>query len=129
MECACSNIDVDNDGTYQLCSYAETIARKDHICGECHRIITSGEKYERFTGMFDGKFYTEKTCGDCLSLRKNFFSGFFFKCLWEEWRENMEYCWYQIPEAKLAALTPAARAKCCEAIENWWINHQDDEEE
>ena len=85
--------------------------------------------YEKQKGIFDGEFETFKTCLDCKSLRANFFTSYYFGYVWSDWRDSMEDCWYQIPESKLAALTPAARARCCDAIEDWWINHPDDEEE
>ena len=45
-------------------------ARKAHRCQECCRAICKGDQYEQHTGMFDGIFYSGKTCQRCLDLRQ-----------------------------------------------------------
>ena len=48
------------------------VARKEHRCCECGRVIRKGEEYERVTGMWDGYIDTFKTCQYCVSLRDAF---------------------------------------------------------
>jgi hypothetical protein len=44
-------------------------ARKVHKCYECRRSIQIGDRYECWTGMFDGRIDRYKTCDDCAKLR------------------------------------------------------------
>jgi hypothetical protein len=48
--------------------YSETdrIARKEHICCECSRIIEKKEKYRHVFGVWVGKVSIFKTCSNCL---------------------------------------------------------------
>lgn len=43
-------------------------ARKEHRCCECRGIISAGEKYHVFSGVWDFAA-TYKTCEDCEALR------------------------------------------------------------
>ena len=45
-------------------------ARKTHKCCECDRVVNPGDKYEYFTGKFDGGMFTYKTCLTCSQVRK-----------------------------------------------------------
>lgn len=44
-------------------------ARKPHRCCECGGVIESGETYQHFSGIWDGKAARYKTCPDCVDLR------------------------------------------------------------
>lgn len=44
-------------------------ANKNHICYECCCIITKGEKYHVFTGLWDD-WSTYKSCNSCNDLRE-----------------------------------------------------------
>jgi hypothetical protein len=44
-------------------------ARKVHYCSECAVEIQIGEVYERSEGLWDGTFYTFKTCVRCQAVR------------------------------------------------------------
>lgn len=44
-------------------------ARKDHRCGECFRAVAPGETYERAAGVWEGDFWTLKSCAHCAALR------------------------------------------------------------
>jgi hypothetical protein len=50
-------------------SQSESIARKQHVCNECHCAISAGSKYERTAGKWDGRFEQYKTCTKCVELR------------------------------------------------------------
>ncbi len=43
----------------------ERTARKVHKCCECGHDIEPGEKYNRYSGVWDGAFNVYKFCGDC----------------------------------------------------------------
>ena len=45
-------------------------ARKEHICFECHGIISIGETYHNHHGIWDGEGRTYKVCNDCETLRE-----------------------------------------------------------
>ena len=44
-------------------------ARKDHVCIECHGIISKGEFYHYHHGVFDGSGVHHKECNECCTLR------------------------------------------------------------
>ena len=129
MECGCSIDSYSDDYSNAFHTTSMRKARKEHVCGECGRKIARGESYERSAGLFDGKILTDKTCPDCLSLREEFFCSWIYSTLWNDFecevRENHEYISY----AALANLTPAARAKACEIIEQVWSDEDDEPEE
>jgi hypothetical protein len=62
----------DWDGPNEFENVGRPKARKPHKCSECHRIIQPGEKYERFSGKFDGSLFCLKTCLQCAEIRDAF---------------------------------------------------------
>ena len=57
---------------YDPPEFAETSwpkARKEHVCCECGYIIPKGEKYERYSGKWDGRMGVYTTCERCADLR------------------------------------------------------------
>lgn len=77
-------------------------ARKDHKCGECGRTIAKGEKYQRFSGKFDGELCDNVTCGQCAEIRD------VFSCeAWPIWGE----LWCDVREVLFPQLTTACFAK------------------
>lgn len=64
MSCYC---DYDPPTVY---SEKIVVARLEHKCCECRRIIKPGEQYERVFGVWDGISETYKTCRICLDLRE-----------------------------------------------------------
>lgn len=46
----------------------QPIAKKPHICDLCLRTIQRGEKYERFSGLYNGDFFDQKLHLDCERL-------------------------------------------------------------
>lgn len=116
MECSCT-VDVDYTVDGPVCHKTEIrTARKKHRCIECGKTIIPGEKYEHVWGVWDSSPETYKTCLDCKSLRDVFFDSWTYTELWEyfyEWDGD-------IPESCISRLTPAARVKVCEFIEDGW---------
>lgn len=125
MDCACVSVCVDD--------YAETLtkanvtARKEHRCCECRKTIYPGESYEYYKGTFDGDIFVQKTCIDCISVRDTFFcDGFYYEQLWDDMWEHIRDCAGEISEKSISALTPVAREKVCEAIEEEWEYEEED---
>lgn len=51
-------------------SEGHPVARKRHQCCECRGWIEPGEKYQRFSGVWEGSASTFKTCSDCEAFCK-----------------------------------------------------------
>jgi hypothetical protein len=124
MECSC-NIPTAhwNDICEPIsCVSAKIVtAHKRHICDECRQAITTGQEYERATFLSSDEWETHKTCQNCLSLRKQFFPGRkIFGGMREEIACHIDDLGGDLPEACIAALTPAARAWVCNRIEHTW---------
>ena len=105
-------------------------ARKQHICGECGRIIHVGEQYEYATGKHYGDFYDAKTCTDCLSLREAFFCSWLYGNIWDDFWDWLDGFWYNDSKElyKLEKLTPTARAIVLAQIDKWERREQEDEQ-
>lgn len=54
--------------------YSETfpVAKKEYTCCECGETIKHGQVYNRFTGKWDGKVTTYKTCMPCYNIREHY---------------------------------------------------------
>ena len=48
-------------------------AAKAHRCSECRNGIPKGDKYQNYTGLWDGCWTTYKTCMACMDLRKRIY--------------------------------------------------------
>ena len=94
-------------------------SKKTHTCNECNREISPGENYEYLVGKFDGKFYQQHTCMDCLSLRNTFFCSWYSERLWEDFSEYLEKWWYSDSDKlyKIENLTKRARNMVLEMID------------
>lgn len=119
MECSCV-IDMDHDGGPTCHKEKIQTARKEHHCCECHRVISPGEEYEYVSGIWDSEAETYKTCLDCKSLRDTFFDSWAYTQVWDNFRDEFGYTDSIIPESCVAELTPGARTRVCEYIENDW---------
>lgn len=74
------------------------VARTEHRCGECDRVIGPGEKYERLVAKWDGDLDVSKTCAHCLRARgwlNTECGGFIYTEVAEEliehWEESPTY--------------------------------------
>ena len=85
ITCDCSNTDYESPSIYNV---KIVTAKKMHKCCECKESIIPKYKYENATSLWDGKFYTFKTCMRCVALRKKFCSnGFVHEELFEQLAE------------------------------------------
>lgn len=48
------------------------IAKKPHKCFLCGSEIAAGEKYERYSGRYDGEFFDQCFHGDCITILDEF---------------------------------------------------------
>ena len=120
MRCACVHFEYDEDSC-EFEKIEDRKAKKQHQCCECGRIIEIGEQYENFSGKWDGDFGYYKTCSDCLSICKSFFcNGREFTSVYSMLADHIEYMKGEISSDCLVPLTPRARAKVCEMIEQDW---------
>lgn len=109
MECACIDVDLDSDEISPFHREVKQIARKEHKCDECGRIISPGEKYEYAVNKWYGDLCVNKTCCDCLSVREAFFCTWYYGGIWEELDEYLEPG--ECLSKALLEVTPAAREK------------------
>ena len=121
MECSCEiNIDTDDCGPDAF-KESQPKARKTHTCYECNRVINKGETYTRESGIWDGKPQTYKTCGDCISIRGEFFTGgWWYGGLRDELHNFISEVGGSISESCIAKLTKGAREYVCQEIEDAW---------
>ena len=120
MECSCE-ISADVQVYSTILSERWIAARKTHVCGECSERISPGEKYYKEHGLDDARVFTHKTCADCISIRANLCSDYFYGQIREMVEEAIWDCEGQLPEKCIAKLTPGAREWVCDVIEDvWW---------
>lgn len=129
MQCSCANVELDY-GYATILSDTTQTARKQHKCHECYRAIMPGEKYSVEKMVSEGKVGTHKTCAECRDIRNVLVCNFYYGEVWELLEETYEN-WDSdlIPWATIAKLTPSARVKLLERIEDAWEGSDFDDEE
>lgn len=130
MECACFSVDIDDYVT--MLAETKRKARKQHRCDECSGTIFPGQTYLEERYLFDGTVRTHKTCGCCMSVRDHLVCQFTYGELWVT-LEDFIWTWmhYDLdgaPWARIARLTPTARAHVLLMIEDIWDAILDDDE-
>ena len=125
MECSCQ-IEVDADGGCDFFNKKIVTARKLHQCCECHRDITPTEKYEYFSGVWEGGFNTYKTCADCASIR-DAFSCTYFTNLYEDLRNHISDMDGVVSEECMLQMTIPARLKAAGMIDEYFEDREDDD--
>lgn len=62
-----------DDGEYpEFCDTTMPRARKEHVCDDCRRKVTVGERYMRVSGKWDGEVGVYVICRRCQLLRDAF---------------------------------------------------------
>ena len=118
MECSCT-VETDSyEGGPSFHKVKIQTAMKKHRCSECGRAIVPGEDYEYVFGIWDHQPDTNKTCLDCKSIRDTFFNSWIYTQIWDNFQDEFGYHGAVIPESCISELTPGARARVCEFIEN-----------
>lgn len=125
-ECGC--IYVENDGDLaDVIEQNTRKARKLHLCSECGREIQIGEEYEYFKGKSDGELFVNKTCLDCLSIRRNMFcKRWNFGGIKDDLWNHISDFDGKIDEDCLLQLTPMARGTVADMIDQYWETQDSD---
>lgn len=74
MECYC---DFEPADVYTT---EERKARREHRCSECRGVIRKGERYQRASMAYEGRWSSYKTCPDCLFVIYEVGRTFFKEC-------------------------------------------------
>lgn len=129
MDCTCIDSYYGDDDEWSV-EPSETYpsAKKRWKCCECGGVIPVGEKYSCVTGRWDGKFVVHRTCIDCRSVTENLFCGYTFTQVWFDLFYHLSYSEGEIPWEKLSKLTPVAKDKVCDLIEEIWNKETNDEQ-
>lgn len=83
----------DCDEWVQLIRSGDPVAKKEHKCAECFRLIRAGEKYHTDTYYFDGGLTHHKTCAHCMVVRdwlQSECGGFLYGGVEEDIREHAD---------------------------------------
>jgi len=119
-DCGCVYVEDDGDPAVIL---GEKIRRahKAHKCDECRGVIEIGETYEDVKGLSDGSWFRNKTCSDCLSIRRVMFCGSWnYGSIKDDLWEHVSDFDGQIDEDCLLRLTPRARSMVADMIDQVW---------
>jgi len=60
---------IEDSEPYDVCSTEDRRARIAHSCTDCGRRIKAGERYRWCRGLYEGRWYTDRSCAHCLQLR------------------------------------------------------------
>lgn len=100
----------------------EVTAKKAIRCIECYRVIPRGEKHIKadYTNE-DNEWRVRRICVDCKSVIESFFCGSYkYDIVWEALEQHLNDHEGKVPADCLVELTPKAREKVCEMIEEIW---------
>jgi len=121
MKCSCVYVGYDCGDSCYILQEKIVRAAKPHKCGECGSDICKGEKCEIAYIVQNIQVSTEKTCMNCLSIRREFFcDGWTYTCILDDLREHISGVKGDISESCIASLTPKARERVCEMVERSW---------
>jgi hypothetical protein len=87
---------VDFDDIALILSEHDRIARKEHKCMECWRVIRKGERYHIINLIFDREFKSHKTCAHCYVMCQWLSAecgGFMFRHVREDITEHVQYAY------------------------------------
>ncbi len=110
----------DVDGYIEMMEQGVIKSRKDRACCECRRPIPKGSQCERTSGKWEGYFFADHTCLDCMNIRIG------LSCeeptaIGELWREVSDcQVFERLTTACLAKIeTASARAYLLERWRRW----------
>lgn len=124
MECSCFSANIDN---YCEFIFEKTVtSTKKYKCVECSCAIPSNTLYHIEVAINDGVTEEYKTCMDCMSVREHLVCDFYYEQIWCLIESQLKYEINDtsIPWAKIGRLTPTARNKVCEIIEQNWAEDE-----
>lgn len=124
MECACTvDVDLYDSETPKEYEIYNAIAIQQCSCSECQRPINVGEHFcrEWFLDDYNATIIF-RTCDDCYSLRQVFFSsGWYYGVIWESFTEMVSEVDGDISVTCIKQLTPVARSKVLDLMDNYFI--------
>lgn len=131
MECACTvEVDFSDGDEMELLSVKQLHAARKHKCDECKEDINRGDWCHREVFKCAGNIETHRTCEHCYSLRQVFFSrGWYYGIIWDQMQEFIGECDGDISVECIRMLTPKARGKVLDMVEERWEQLISDEEE
>ena len=95
---------IDNADLPEFTDTTTPKARVQHRCSECGGAIAIGDKYERATGMWDGRINRFKTCLPCVEGPRAWLEdecgGWLFKGVREDLVEHFDHHFFE-PGAKM----------------------------
>lgn len=116
MDCSCIYVS-ENEKGWDFFQEQNIVAKKEHLCCECGKIIKIGELYRREGGKIDGDFETFKLCLDCVNIRDIFFCNFTYGEVWNDLRQWLIDGNFEIPGDWMVALIPSARDRVTEFMD------------
>lgn len=101
---------VDVDEPIQIFDETKPVARKQHKCNECRRVIEKGEQYYRMRGMdyYREYWFGYVCCLQCLAATRwllEVCNGFLYEGVHEDLQEHVEENYYPIRTLSLVRLT------------------------
>lgn len=120
MECSCEIDTYDGDGDYvELYNKETRTARGSYKCLECGAVISPGVEHQYVSYKYEGEFWHERTCGDCLSAMEQFYSSGcnYSGMLWNDITVHIDESGGDMPEDCISQLSPIARARVCDMIQ------------
>lgn len=124
MKCTC--FDTGGDYDYPIFQHSKVVkAIKPLKCDECKDIIANGDEFEIVVGKWDEKYGYDKyyTCKNCMSISEHLFCSYAYQTMLDELYGHLSYD--DIPWSKISKLTPKARERVCEMIEEIWENNEE----
>jgi hypothetical protein len=101
------------------------VARKEHVCDECHEIIPAKANYEYISMLFDGHWDSFSVCLSCWEIGDHFAcgNGRVLGTLWNDIEENF------FPDMAagghcMDGLSPAAKARLFERRLQWMFDSE-----
>ena len=67
FDCACDY----GDEMFSVFNIKTVKARKVHYCQDCGESIKPGQKYDSWSGLYEGKWESGKICSVCIKLRED----------------------------------------------------------
>lgn len=120
MECAGATF-YNEDGFSDILSEKYVVAKKQHKCSECRRVIEVKEKYFYEFGIFEGESFVSKTCLDCKSIRDTFFkNGFIYGEINWMLSDYIQDIDGDVPSSCIISLINNAKDRVFEIIERGW---------